>query len=67
MDLDILLFNDLVLDTPDLVIPHLRLHERRFVLSPLKEIAPQVIHPGLLKTITQLLRAAPDTGKVKKI
>jgi 2-amino-4-hydroxy-6-hydroxymethyldihydropteridine diphosphokinase len=67
MDLDLLLFNDLKLDTPDLVIPHPRLHERRFVLVPLKEIAPQLIHPELLKTITQLLHAAPDTGQVNKI
>jgi 2-amino-4-hydroxy-6-hydroxymethyldihydropteridine diphosphokinase len=67
MDLDILLFDDLVLDTPDLIIPHPRLHERRFALVPLKEIAPDAVHPGLGKKVGQLLRAAPDTGTVKKI
>lgn len=45
IDIDILLMGDVVLDTPDLQIPHPRLHERRFVLEPLAEIAPEVEHP----------------------
>lgn len=67
IDLDILLFDDLTIDSPELTIPHPRLHERRFALAPLKEIAPGIMHPRLRKTVTQLLRSAPDTGTVKKI
>lgn len=67
MDLDILLYDDLILDAPGLVIPHPRVHERRFALAPLEEIAPEVVHPQLGKTVTQLQRAAPDTGSIQKI
>jgi 2-amino-4-hydroxy-6-hydroxymethyldihydropteridine diphosphokinase len=57
IDLDLLLYGDVVMDDADgsLVIPHPRLHLRRFVLVPLCEIAPQVVHPILLKTPCQLL------------
>jgi len=54
-DLDILLFGQTVLQTDELTIPHPRMHERRFVLKPLAEIAPQACHPVLKKTITDLL------------
>ena len=55
IDIDILLYDDLVIDTPRLVIPHPRMHERRFVLEPLCEIAPHVVHPVMKKSIAYLM------------
>lgn len=67
IDIDILLFNDEVLDTPDLTIPHPAMHERRFVLEPIVEIAPEIRHPTLGKTMTQLLAALPPQPVVRKL
>ncbi len=57
LDLDLLLYDDKVMATPDLDIPHPRMTTRRFVLEPLAEIAPRVVHPTQHKTIAELLEA----------
>jgi len=64
IDLDILLFDDLVMDAPDLIIPHPRIAERAFVLVPLSEIAPDLSLPNSGTTIQQL-RSSVDTNSVK--
>lgn len=55
LDLDILLFDDIVLDDPQLCIPHPRMHKRRFVLTPICDIDPYIIHPVLKQSMDQLL------------
>jgi len=67
IDIDILLFGDAILDGPALTIPHPAMHQRRFVLEPLAEIAPEVRHSVLKKTIRELLDALPAGQEVRKL
>lgn len=65
LDLDILLYGQQAIDTPELQIPHPRMHLRRFVLVPLTEIAPDLRHANWAGTTAQLLAACPDTSQVR--
>lgn len=56
IDIDLLLYDDLLVDLPRLTLPHPRMHTRRFVLEPLCELAPTLIHPRLHRTMQQLLQ-----------
>lgn len=67
LDIDILLFNNDIINTPHLQVPHPQMANRRFVLVPLAEIAPQVVHPVTGHTILQLLQQCPDTLAVHKL
>ncbi len=55
MDIDLIFYNDEVIETPELTIPHPRMHQRQFVLEPLAEIMPEYRHPVLHKTVHELL------------
>jgi 2-amino-4-hydroxy-6-hydroxymethyldihydropteridine diphosphokinase len=67
IDIDVVLFGDWVVDDPGLKIPHPAMHQRRFVLEPLVEIAPEARHPGLGKTARELLAALPGGQTVRRL
>lgn len=66
IDLDLLLYGDEQLRTEKLIVPHPRLHERKFVLVPLAELAPEQIVPGLNKPVRTLLEQCPDQSAVRR-
>lgn len=66
IDIDIVLFGNSVVKTATLTIPHRAMHERRFVLAPLAEIAPGARHPGLRRSVRELLDALPQGDAVVK-
>ena len=66
IDMDILLYGDQVIDTPELQVPHPRMHLRRFVLEPLAEIAPNARHPVSGLSATEMLARTPDNSAVRK-
>ena len=65
IDLDILLVEDEIVSAPDLEVPHVAMHQRAFVLVPLVEIAPKVVHPYLDQNVAQLFGALPAEGRAE--
>jgi 2-amino-4-hydroxy-6-hydroxymethyldihydropteridine diphosphokinase len=66
IDLDLLLYGEVESQTEFLMLPHPRMHQRRFVLEPLVEIAPHVVHPTLKRTAVELLESLEDPSSVKR-
>jgi len=66
MDIDVLYIGDEIIDTEKLKVPHPKMHERKFVLVPLAELAPQFVHPGLKKNSEELMSICADLSVVKK-
>lgn len=67
LDIDLLLYGGQVFAEPQLVVPHPRLHRRRFVLAPLCELAPQLVHPSLGQPLRQLLAQLDDPARVERL
>src|SRR6266404_4903834 len=67
IDMDILLYGAETIDTPELQVPHPRMHLRRFVLVPLAEIAPSLQHPSWVKTASELAAGTTDRSDVRKL
>lgn len=67
IDLDILLYGDETIDTPELQVPHPRMLQRKFVLIPLAEIAPDLAHPAWTKTVSELANELADQSEVRRL
>ena len=67
IDIDILLFGSSIIDIPSITVPHPKLHQRRFVLEPLAEIAPEVRHPIFKRSVRELRDALPAGQTVKRV
>jgi 2-amino-4-hydroxy-6-hydroxymethyldihydropteridine diphosphokinase len=67
IDIDILLFGNSIIDTKELVVPHPAMHQRRFVLEPLVEIAPEIRHPVFKRTVRELRDALPPGQPVRRV
>lgn len=67
LDLDLIMFGDMVRNTPELTLPHPRAHQRRFVLAPLNDVAPGLVLPGQTKSVEQLLALLPDEPQVRQL
>jgi 2-amino-4-hydroxy-6-hydroxymethyldihydropteridine diphosphokinase len=67
IDLDVLYAGNLLLNNPEIIIPHPRLHQRRFVLTPLAEIAPELVLPGQMDSVRNLLTKLDDSGQVTRL
>lgn len=67
IDLDILLYGQEIIETPELQVPHPRMLERRFVLEPLAEIAPSLRHPAWPAAVRDFLESTPDSSQVRRV
>jgi len=67
IDIDIISFNDEIIDTENLTVPHIHLHNRKFVLFPLRDVAPKWNHPKLNKSISELILSCEDTSEITEI
>ena len=65
MDIDILLYGEEVINEPDLIVPHPLMTERNFVVFPLADICPELVHPVYKKTICELKESCPDQGRIR--
>lgn len=67
LDIDLLFYADSIHQTPDLIVPHPRLHQRAFVLAPLMDVAPDFVHPLLKQTVRELFAQLPSTAGVCRL
>lgn len=67
IDIDLLFYSDECIHLPHLHVPHPMLHERMFVLAPLNDLSPELVHPVLKKTVAELLRDCPDKTEIRRL